>query len=51
MLIRNAIEFDNESFVMNGIYGKVMYIDNYPKTLESDILTSMSRSIVPAMSL
>ena len=38
-----AIEFDNESFVMNGSYGKVMYIDNYPKTLESDILTSMSK--------
>ena len=38
-----AIEFDNESFVLNGSYGKVMYIEDYPKALESDIITSLSK--------
>ena len=38
-----AIEFDNESFVINGSYGKVMYIEDYPKALESDIITSLSK--------
>ncbi|MBR4760931.1 MAG: DUF87 domain-containing protein [Lachnospiraceae bacterium] len=37
------IVFDNECFEMNGKVGKVWYIDDYPKTLESDILTSLSR--------
>ncbi len=38
-----AIEFNNETFLLNGSYGKVMYIDEYPKTLESDIITSLSK--------
>ena len=38
-----AIEFDNDSFVLNDSYGKVMYIDEYPKALESDIITSLSK--------
>ncbi len=38
-----TIEFDNESFVLNESFGKVMYIEDYPKTLESDILASLSK--------
>ncbi|MCR5339136.1 MAG: ATP-binding protein [Lachnospiraceae bacterium] len=43
MISPAAIEFDNESFLLNGRIGKVFYIDEYPKTLEADILTSLSR--------
>ena len=35
--------FENESFSMNGVVGKVMFIEEYPKTLESDIITSLSK--------
>ncbi len=38
-----AIEFDNEKFLLNQKVGKVWYIADYPKTLEADILTSISR--------
>ena len=38
-----SVMFENESFMINGAFGKVMYIDKYPKTLESDILTSLSK--------
>ena len=38
-----SMMFENEGFMLNGAYGKVMYIDKYPKTLESDILTSLSK--------
>ena len=37
-----AIEFGNEEFLLNGSVGKVFYIDEYPKTLESDIIASLS---------
>lgn len=37
------MNFENERFQMNGYFGKVMYIDEYPKSLESDILTSLSK--------
>lgn len=35
--------FENECFQMNGKFGKVMYIDDYPKSLESDIISSLSK--------
>lgn len=38
-----SVMFENESFMMNGVYGKVMYIDQYPKTLESDIISMLSK--------
>ena len=38
-----AITFSQDSFILNGSYGKVMYVDQYPKSLESDILTSLSK--------
>ena len=38
-----SIEFRNDLFILNGKYGKVMYIEDYPKTLESDIITSLSK--------
>lgn len=34
--------FHNDYFVLNGYYGRVMYISDYPKALESDILSKLS---------
>lgn len=38
-----SVLFENESFMINGQYGKVMYIEEYPKSLESDIIASLSK--------
>lgn len=38
-----AITYDNEEFRINHCFGKVMYIADYPKALESDILTSLAK--------
>lgn len=38
-----SMRFENEHFQMNGKYGKVMYIHEYPKSLESDIISSLSK--------
>lgn len=38
-----SICFENESFTMNNHIGKVFYIDEYPKSLESDIVSSLSK--------
>ncbi|MCR5337549.1 MAG: DUF87 domain-containing protein [Lachnospiraceae bacterium] len=38
-----AIEFDNERFIINGKYGKVFYVDEYPKMLESKILSELQK--------
>ncbi len=38
-----AMEFDNDFFMLNDSYGMVMYIDKYPKVLESDIVTALSK--------
>ncbi|MCR5339260.1 MAG: DUF87 domain-containing protein [Lachnospiraceae bacterium] len=38
-----AIEFDNERFILNGKYGKVFYVDEYPKMLESKILSELQK--------
>lgn len=39
----SSITFYNEYFVMNGnIYGRVMHISEYPKSLESDILSELA---------
>nr|MCR5338007.1 DUF87 domain-containing protein [Lachnospiraceae bacterium] len=38
-----AIEFCNSKFLLNGKVGKVWYISEYPKTLEADILSAISR--------
>lgn len=38
-----AICFENECFQMNDKFGKVLYIDEYPKSLESDIISSISK--------
>ena len=38
-----AITYDNEEFRLNGCYGKVMYIEDFPKALESDILISLAK--------
>lgn len=35
--------FYNDYFVMNGYYGRVMYISSYPKALESDIISEISK--------
>ncbi len=35
--------FENEHFTMNGYIGKVFFIDQYPKSLESDILSTLSK--------
>ncbi len=35
--------FENESFLINGQVGKVCYIEEYPKSLESDILAALSK--------
>ena len=38
-----TICFENECFQMNNKFGKVLYIDEYPKSLESDIISSLSK--------
>lgn len=35
--------FENEHFTMNGHIGKVFFIDQYPKSLESDIISALSK--------
>ncbi|MDD3417629.1 MAG: DUF87 domain-containing protein, partial [Lachnospiraceae bacterium] len=35
--------FENESFVMNGQVGKVFFIEEYPKSLESDIIATLTK--------
>lgn len=35
--------FENESFVMNGQVGKVFFIEEYPKSLESDIIAALTK--------
>ncbi len=37
------MKFTDEDFLLNGKVGKVFYIDQYPKSLESDILASLSK--------
>ena len=37
-----SICFENECFAMNNRIGKVFFIDEYPKSLESDIVSSLS---------
>lgn len=38
-----SISFYNDFFIMNGCqYGRVMYISEYPKSLESDIISELS---------
>ena len=38
-----SVLFENESFMMNGKFGKVYFVDEYPKSLESDIMAALSR--------
>ena len=38
-----SICFENECFTMNNHIGKVFFIDEYPKSLESDIVSSLSK--------
>ena len=38
-----SICFENECFRINQKYGKVLYIDEYPKSLESDIISSITK--------
>ena len=38
-----SICFENECFTMNNRIGKVFFIDEYPKSLESDIVSSLSK--------
>ena len=38
-----SVRFENEHFVMNGQVGKVFYIHEYPKSLESDIISALSK--------
>ena len=35
--------FENESFMMNGQVGKVLFIEEYPKSLESDIIAALTK--------
>ena len=37
------IKIENELFYMNGKVGKVLYIDEYPKSLEADIISKLSQ--------
>ena len=37
-----SLMFENEMFHMNGKVGKVIYIDEYPKILEADIISKLS---------
>lgn len=38
-----SISFENEHFVMNAQVGKVFYIHEYPKSLESDMMAALSK--------
>lgn len=38
-----SICFENECFTMNNHIGKVFFVDEYPKSLESDIVSSLSK--------
>lgn len=38
-----SICFENEHFTMNGQIGKVYYIHEYPKSLESDIIAALTK--------
>lgn len=38
-----SMVFHNDYFIMNGYYGRVMYISDYPKALESDIIAELSK--------
>lgn len=38
-----SISFENEHFAMNGQVGKVFYIHEYPKSLESDMIATLSK--------
>ena len=38
-----SICFENECFTLNNHIGKVFFIDEYPKSLESDIVSSLSK--------
>lgn len=38
-----SMVFSNESFTMNNQIGKVFYIEEYPKSLESDIIHALSK--------
>lgn len=43
IIIPVSICFENECFTMNNHIGKVFFIDEYPKSLESDIVSSLSK--------
>ena len=43
MISPASIIFENEHFVMNGQPGKVFYIHEYPKSLESDMISALSK--------
>ena len=38
-----SVVFHNDYFEMNGSFGRVMYISDYPKSLESDIVAALSK--------
>ncbi|MGN0376073.1 MAG: VirB4-like conjugal transfer ATPase, CD1110 family, partial [Suilimivivens sp.] len=38
-----SICFENERFLMNGQVGKVFFVEEYPKSLESDIIATLSK--------
>ncbi|PHU41203.1 hypothetical protein CSX00_02500 [Pseudobutyrivibrio ruminis] len=38
-----SLRFENEIFYMNGKVGKVIYIDDYPRVLEADIISKLSQ--------
>lgn len=37
-----SMRFENEMFYINGKVGKVLYIDEYPKVIEADIISELS---------
>ncbi len=39
----SSMVFENEQFSMNGQVGKVFYIDEYPKSMESDIIHALTK--------
>ena len=38
-----SVCFENESFTMNGQTGKVFYVEEFPKSLESDMVAALSK--------
>lgn len=38
-----SICFENEKFLINGQVGKVFYVEEYPKSLESDIISALTK--------